>query len=70
MKYFVLNLFILIILNGCYSKSIFVYEKIPENVECYHYKEYIKIFNCEREKSIIMGERISQVIEKINKQKN
>tara|TARA_Y100001970_G_scaffold145082_1_gene178244 strand:+ start:103 stop:309 length:207 start_codon:yes stop_codon:yes gene_type:complete len=52
--------------KGCSSNEIFVYEKIPENIECHRFKKFEDIENCDRKKRIILGKNISNVIQRIN----
>ena len=66
MKIFTLTFIFFIVLNGCSSKEIFVYEKIPENMECNRFKEYFAIESCDRKKRVTFSKKIFKVIEKIN----
>jgi len=56
----------MIFFTGCSSREIFVYEKIPEFVECYSLKDYFEIEDCNREQQIILSEKLTKVIEKDN----
>lgn len=60
-------LFILLLFTiGCSSQEIYVYEKIPESVECYSFKEYSVIEACNRKQQIILREKLTKVIENDN----
>ena len=67
MKYFFLIWMIFFL--GCSSKEIFVYEKIPEFVECYSLKDYFEIDNCNRKQQIILSEKLTKVIKNDNYRK-
>ena len=56
----------LIFFTGCSSQEIFVYEKIPEFVECYSLKDYFEIEICDRKQQIILNEKLTKVLEKGN----
>lgn len=60
----------LIFFLGCSSHDIYVYEKIPEAVECYSFKEYLDIENCNRKQHIILSEKLTKVIKNDNYRKN
>ena len=67
MKHFYLIWLIFFI--GCSSQEVFVYEKIPEVVECYSFREYIDIDDCNRKQQIILSDKLIKVIEKDNYRK-
>ena len=60
----------MIFFAGCSSPEIFVYEKIPEFVECYSLKDHFEIEICNMEQQIILSDQITKVIEKDNQKKN
>ena len=60
---------ILIFFIGCTSKRIFVYEKIPKDIECYKFKEYVDIESCSRKQQIILNKKLSKVVESDNSRK-
>lgn len=66
MKQFIKLFLLFSVLKGCSSNEIFVYEKIPENVECHRFKKFEDIENCDRKKRIILGKNIANVIQRIN----
>ena len=67
MKY--LFLISMILFSACSSKGIFVYEKIPEVVECYSLKDYFDIDICNHKQQIILSDKLTKVIEKDNSRK-
>ena len=64
MKYFFL--IFLFFVSACSSKEIYVYEKIPETMECYSFKEYFEIDNCNRKNQINLSKEVIKVIETDN----
>ena len=68
MKHFFLIVILFSTLKGCSSQKVYVYEKIPENMECHRFKKFDEIEFCDRKKRINLDEKIFNVIEKINSQ--
>ena len=65
---FVLTVFPLgiIVLAGCFSQEVYVYEKLPQASQCRRYTDYWKVNACNLKHRIIMNEKLNNVIKKTN----
>jgi len=70
MKNFLIYFLGIICLAGCYFQQIYVYEKIPEKIECYRFKEYNDVKSCNRKHQIILNEKLYKVINTTNHRNN
>ena len=55
-----------IVLVGCSSQEVYVYEKIPEARECRRYTDYWTVSACNRKHQIKMNEKLDSVIRTTN----
>ena len=55
-----------IVLAGCSSKEVYVYEKLPEASECRRYTDYWTVRACNRKHQIKMNEKLESVIRRTN----
>jgi len=51
-----------IVLAGCSSQEVYVYEKLPEASECSRYTDYWTVSACNRKHQIKMNEKLDSVI--------
>ena len=51
-----------IVLAGCSSQEVYVYEKLPESSECRRYTDYWTVSACNRKHQIKMNEKLDSVI--------
>ena len=51
-----------IVLAGCSSQEVYVYEKLPEASECSRYTDYWTVSACNRKNQIKMNEKLDSVI--------
>ena len=55
-----------IVLAGCSSQEVYVYEKLPETNECRRYTDYWTVSACNRKHQIKMNEKLDSVIRTTN----
>ena len=55
-----------IVLAGCSSQEVYVYEKLPEASECRRYTDYWTVSACNRKHQIKMNEKLDSVIRTTN----
>jgi len=55
-----------IVLAGCSSQEVYVYEKLPEASECRRYTDYWTVNACNRKHQIKMNEKLDSVIRTTN----
>ena len=55
-----------IVLAGCSSQEVYVYEKLPEASECRRYTDYWTVSACNRKHQIKMNEKLESVIRTTN----
>ena len=55
-----------IVLAGCSSQEVYVYEKLPEASECRRYTDYWTVSACNRKHQNKMNEKLESVIRTTN----
>ena len=55
-----------IVLAGCSSQEVYVYEKLPVASECRRYTDYWTVSACNRKHQIKMNEKLESVIQTTN----
>jgi len=55
-----------IVLAGCSSQEVYVYEKLPEAGECRSYTDFWTVSACNRKHQIKMNEKLDSVIRTTN----
>ena len=55
-----------IVLAGCSSQEVYVYEKLPKASECRRYTNYWTVSACNRKHSIMMNEKLDSVMRTTN----
>ena len=65
---FVLIVFSLgtIVLAGCSSQEVYVYEKLPKASECRRYTDYWTVSACNRKHRIMMNDKLDSVMRTTN----